>query len=934
HRHSDGWLPGKEGKVTVTDPRPQGDREQVYCELESVLRQEDSRLPCGVLNRLLAEVSQDLMVAQGVATEVKMAASNILVALARSHFSLVMAELQSQLKAVGKSREFVLITLSRLFSTYALQCIPFVWLTLAGLCSVVGQTKSGQTLRFACAVVKQWSEGIRVHLCSGKQCPWPATEKERIFEKLYQLFCSVERNWQGCKEEKDKKAVLEAVVAMMVVLLEKELHLEHIWEQLLWLTHQYQEVQDTSGVTKSLIVFLEALKGVQPSIPRDKFLAITSAVFYQFSDDTKQHSEADSTELTHCILLQAQICPEEIVLFLQSHLSDEREARRMAALGLLGALARSDEHKVTEKLPQVVEAVQRLCGDPRTQVREALLHFIKDLLSVDARSCSAWDVVGHIFSEFSHATRRMAAGDLSAQEAREEGALQELCVNILGSLDVSVRGMTKLLWPRLMQYVVPAQYTGMLIPVSHCIRALAEREDLAAHETEELDSHFLNSLFQGPLLTPQTLLVRLLVVAGSPFAGSELRAAALLLMQNLHSKIHGAVGAMWAAEIPLLLQCLQGTDESFTDSAEWEHRLLKFLKASLETMEDEAWTKHLCCELSCWLGRSDRSSGEKFFLYKALGTALGACKDVLHIQEELLQHLEEANAEGLSEVQETISLLSHAAESNFHPVLDTLTMFASRLCKGQNARISRRKKMELDSTRAHATHSALILAHGSLALRASKEQILTHLEMDMVGNILLLYSCSCQDLQNKLVLVQSIANVSSAFQAAGDSCCFNTSLKDTLLEILMDMLKEYYLGTPVSPVPLKVVLALEQLSCACGDGCPVTVWGRHRWEKQGRAGARLQPFSCLSPLQRIDAWKYFGSLVGVLAPLTCDPMPTSRQLAASCLSSLLRIRAKVTNRVIESGDIESLCEGLNSCSTASQLQTSSKIAWVSGPKKR
>ncbi|OXB69456.1 UNVERIFIED_CONTAM: hypothetical protein H355_001565 [Colinus virginianus] len=62
--------------------------------------------------------------------------------------------------------------------------------------------------------------------------------------------------------------------------------------------------------------------------------------------------------------------------------------------------------------------------------------------------------------------------------------------------------------------------------------------------------------------------------------------------------------------------------------------------------------------------------------------------------------------------------------------------------------------------------------------------------------------------------------------------------------------------------------------------------------------------------------------------MTCDPMPTSRQLAASCLSSLLRIRAKVTNRVIESGDIESLCEGLNSCSTASQLQTSSKIAWV------
>ena len=52
-------------------------------------------------------------------------------------------------------------------------------------------------------------------------------------------------------------------------------------------------------------------------------------------------------------------------------------------------------------------------------------------------------------------------------------------------------------------------------------------------------------------------------------------------------------------------------------------------------------------------------------------------------------------------------------------------------------------QMELDSRRAHATRSALILAHGSLALRASKEQLLAHLEGDIVGNILLLYSCSC-----------------------------------------------------------------------------------------------------------------------------------------------------------------------------------------------
>ena len=40
------------------------------------------------------------------------------------------------------------------------------------------------------------------------------------------------------------------MAAMMAVLLQEELCREHVWEQLLWLVHPYQEVQDTCRVTK------------------------------------------------------------------------------------------------------------------------------------------------------------------------------------------------------------------------------------------------------------------------------------------------------------------------------------------------------------------------------------------------------------------------------------------------------------------------------------------------------------------------------------------------------------------------------------------------------------------------------------------------------------------------------------------------------------
>ncbi|XP_066852254.1 maestro heat-like repeat-containing protein family member 2B isoform X4 [Anser cygnoides] len=1029
----------------------EGDRAQTYCELESVLWGDDSRLQCGVVNRLIAEVSRDLTADQGVTEDTKMAASDVLVALARSHFSFVIAELQAQLKAPGEiSKEFVLITVGKLFSTYALQCIPFMRMMLLGLRTVVGQLGSSRILRAACGVLEQWAKGVNIYICTWKGCPLPATEKEQIYENLSQVFCSVAGNWLDCQEEEDKQAVIRAMTPLMCILLHKEEHREQVWEQLLWLLHQYRTVQDTSRVTKSLIYFLEALEQVQTLIPKGKCLAISSVVYNELTDDTKEHSQDHKAELTQCILLQARICPEETILFLESQLSHEREAGRVAALGLLGALARCDEPAMTEKLPQVVEAVKCVCRDPSTRVRRAVLHFIRELLSANAQSCSAWDAVGYIFSEFSQSSSRRAAGLLSAQEAQEEGGLQGLCMDVLGSLDISVRGMAKLLWPRLLIYVLPAKYTGMLIPLSRCLRALAERNELtAAREHQELDPDVLNSLLQETTLTPHTLLARLLVVAGSPFAGSELQAAALLVMQSLHSRIHGAVGALWNTEIPLLLQYLKGENENIPDSAEWERHLLKFLRASLETIKDDAWIKRLSCELSQRLDSSPSGSGEKAFLYKALGTTLGACQELPHVQEKLLQHLKKAKPEEPSEAQGIISLVCQAADSHFRLALETFTTFAATLCNAQCFGASRRKKMTRASRRAQATCNAAMLTYSSMALRASKEQLLTHVEADIVGNILLLYisssqvpqetvcpsmkiqalpldfphvhmfllqpadlhpvqsvffSAGPQNLEKNLALVQSITEVGCAIQAVGNFGSFDPVLQHKLLLILQNLMRKTLWDFPASSLHLKVILALEQWSklkisfsrkeiCSLLSDCcqsilplpsadeqmeeignaevallqlqslhmatkalgrlmavllktkPTTVvfvdivhvlWLRlssdNPWERKRALQVYAQLLAdCRDGVtfQTRCAYVPFGSLAGLLGPLTYDPVTSSRQLAATCLSSLLHIQAKATNRVFETDDPASWCEGLsNQIAASQQLQTSVKIGKI------
>ncbi|XP_064366781.1 maestro heat-like repeat-containing protein family member 2A [Dromaius novaehollandiae] len=380
--------------------RPQGDRAEVYRELERVLQGDDSRVQSAVLARVIAAASRDMRVAQGVTEEVRMAASDVLVALARSHFDSVMYELQCHLRALGEiSEDLVFVTLGKLASSYALRCVPFVGMTLFALRTMLSQVGSSRTLRAVCSVLEQWSKAVNTYLGAWEQCSFPRMGQAQFCSSVSPLFHHVVGSWLGCEEEEAKQAVLGAMAAMMGLLVRKEEHRERVWEQLPWLLGQYQQVQDTFRVTKALSYFLEILGEMQIPIPQDEVQAFGTAV--------------------HC------------------------------------------------------------------QVARAVLRFTKELLGCSVQSCSAWDLVAHVFATFSQASGRLAQRKLSQAEAQEAADLQALCLDILRSLDVSVQGMTKLLWPRLLQYVVPAQYAGTLVPLCRCLRELAESRGRAGGKDGE-----------------------------------------------------------------------------------------------------------------------------------------------------------------------------------------------------------------------------------------------------------------------------------------------------------------------------------------------------------------------------------------------------------------------------------------------------------------
>ncbi|XP_068812449.1 maestro heat-like repeat-containing protein family member 2B [Struthio camelus] len=943
-------------------------RAEIYRELESVLWHDESHLQNSVVDRVIAVAFEDLQAAQGVTAAVRTDASGVLVALARSHLHDVMSVLQGHLKALeGMSEEFVLITLRNLAARYALQCVPFVETTLSALHGVLSEVGSSRLLRTVCGVVEQWCRGINTYFREWEKCAFPRLGAAQLCAPVYPLFRYVGRNWRRCEEEEVKQAVLRAMGAMMGVLLHAEQHRERAWEQLLWLLHQYREVREPFGVTTSLSYFLGAVADVQTLVPRAKLLAINAAVHQQLCDKIEPPSPEHRAELCRCAVLQAQICPAETIVFLYCKLRSGSKADRVAAVEVLQALVRSDAAEMREKLPLFVKLVQSVRGDPAAQVRKAVLHFIGELLRSSAPGCSAWDVVGHIFSEFSRASGRLAMGSLCAVEAREERAVQRLCGHVLGTLDMSARGVAKLLWPRLLRYVVPAQYTGMLVPLCRCLRALAERQESAGREEEEAAPEALESEELGGEQKVLACCARLGVSGAAHIPVVPWRPHA------------GGPGQCRAEQCPSLAP-LPAPQALLA-------RLL-FLRTSLEVVGSEAWTVGLSRELSQQLGSSPRLSWEKRFLYKALGTALAACGCLRHVQEQTLRYLQEANYLELWQAQGMISVVSRCAESHFQLALSSVKAFMGTL----------KHQKQSNTVRTRATRAALMVVYGRMALRAPREQLLAHIERDIVGNVLQLYREGRQDAQLRLSLVQSVTEISLAIGAVGACPRFELCRKRELLQTLLEVIQEEPQESPVHP---RAIVAIEQLSklkphlrreekhnllAQCCQGV-VRLRRPEQMAKEGETGAaaphtsgvhalslrvlgqlvaallRAEPAPvCFKDLVQVlrrwltsahacereralqvcvqllgtyeerrehrrgHACEQFGSLAGLLGPLTCDVSAVSRQRAATCLGRLLQIGAKTTDEAAWSNEIRRLCQRLNAVTSESLLTTSTNIA--------
>ncbi|XP_058420149.1 maestro heat-like repeat-containing protein family member 2B [Diceros bicornis minor] len=785
-------------------------KEDIYSHLTSLVQNTDI-LDDAIVQRLIYYASKDMR-DNNVVREVRMLAGEVLVSLAAHDFNSVMYEVQSNFRILELPNEFVVLAMAELATSYVSQSIPFMMMTLLTMQTMLRLAEE-ETMKGAfCIALEKFSKAIYKYVNHWRDFPYPRLDANRLSDKIFMLFRYIMEKWAPVTSPTKTLAIVKAHGPTVSLLLHREDLCEYALGQVPWLLNQYKDKEIDFHVTQSLKQILTATVLYDVDLPKALRRAIFTNLLHQVCRVPEPPVKENEIEASSCFLILAHSSPADLVEFFEEQMGSNNEAIRMGILTLLRSAINAEEPNLRDHITSIERTVKVVMGDLSIKVRNSTLLLIQTMCGkcyIEARE--GWPLIDYVFSQFAMSNRNLEklTKPNSHEDEKGEKSVRDTSLEVLKTLDPLVIGMPQVLWPRILTFVVPAEYTGTLEYLFNIIRILIMAEERKKNNAKE-STALVISTGAVKLPSPQQLLARLLVIAMLASLGKLCGAGAIGLLKTLPEIIHPKLGDLWKTRIPELLQPLEGKNTSIVL---WETMLLQLLKESLWKISDTAWTTQLSRDFSQQMGSYSNTSIEKRFLWKALGTTLASCQDTDFVSSQIKEFLIAPSQLG-DQRQGITSILGYCAEKHFDIVLKVLKTFQDRekffmnRCKG------------IFSGKKSLTKTDVMVIYGAVALHAPKSQLLSRLDQDIVSQVLFLYGQCSQvlgmsvmnkDMDLQMSFTRSITEIGIAVQDAEDPG-FKFSYKEVLLGYMLDFIRDEPLDSLASPVRWKALIAIRYLS--------------------------------------------------------------------------------------------------------------------------
>ncbi|XP_040403443.1 maestro heat-like repeat-containing protein family member 1 isoform X1 [Cygnus olor] len=783
--------------------------------METVVKNNIASLDKSTAKVVIFLASNEMTKSKEVIREWQQAASSVLVAVGQRFINKVMEEVLTKFQPGILPHYFIVQTFANLSVSNVFGMVPFLNSILGTMLPMLGMAKQDHMKSVFCYALQHFSESIQEYLANLDKAPDPTVRKDTFSNEIFSAYEVLFNSWLQHREAKLRLAVVEAMGPMSYLMPSEKLE-EQLPKLIPGILALYKKHAEAFYISKSLCQILEASVNIGSrslDVQLDALLGTLHPQICAPAEPSVPLTVKNHTEVLRCFTVLACSFPDRVLAFLLPKLESSNERTRVGTLLIMRQIINSAPSQMEIKKPFILSSMKLPLQDSNDKVKRAVVQVIsamahhgyleqpggEAMMEYLVRQCA-------LPSEAQPKKQTPDADDLTSD------SVQSISVNTLFLLSTTVDRMNNVLWPYLLEFVTPIQFTNALTPLCKSLMYLAMKKQEEG-ENASLIRYDLN----GNLPSPYALTTRLLVVSSQPYAGDCRGTAALRLLNVLQYSVHPALEQLWSKRVPSLVEHIEENTEKCLCQKEWEEKLLLFLQETLAAVSDNTWICHFVTEMCRQLNSYNGFPLEKNFLYKCIGTTLGACtsKDLVQKQlQELLEtarYHEEAEREGLAScfgicainhLEETLAKLEDFVRSDvFKKSVGLFSIFKDR-----------------SDNEVEKIKSTLILCYGFVAVHAPKELVLSRIEADILKNIFQYFNTKVlgikvetKDLTLKLCLIRSICMISQAIYNGGKCGDFVFSRKAELVAQMVEFIKAEPLDAMRTPVRQRAMVTCTYL---------------------------------------------------------------------------------------------------------------------------
>uniref|UniRef100_A0AAQ5Y5R6 Maestro heat-like repeat family member 1 n=1 Tax=Amphiprion ocellaris TaxID=80972 RepID=A0AAQ5Y5R6_AMPOC len=695
------------------------------------------------IKSIISLASDEMTRSKDVIPDWQQAASNILVAIGNKHINDIMEEILSKFQPGVLPHFFVVQTLANLSDSNVYGMVPFLNAILGTMLPMLNMAKQDNMKWVFSSALCHFSDSILEYLANLDKAPDPTVRKDTFSGEIYAAFDILFNNWLQSREPKLRLTVAEAVGSMCHLMANDKLE-EQIPKLIPAFLSLYKKNNEHYIISKSLCQVIDASVNMGSRVLETQLESLLFALHQQVSapiDYNNPPTVKNHNEVLRCFSLLANAFPDRLVMFVLQKLENSNERSRTGSLSVLRHLINSATSLMETKKLLILASIRQPMADHSNKVKKRVVQVISAMahhgyLELEGGELMVRFIVQHC-----------ALPD-TYQEVTNE-ALRTMCDNTLHLLTTTVGRLADVLWPKLLYYLTPSQYSNATTPLCKSLIVLGNKKKNNQETSFKIDftqegrwkiyRHFISAKCDNNLL--------LMVCVVFPFSSRGHGAPSLSLLQVLSVNIHPKTETVWDKEIPPLLSLLEGMEIC-------GHNIFMHLIIS--------------------------------FLYRCIGVTLQQSFNKEVVKKQLQEILLTARHNDAVEREGIAMGIGLCANSHLEGTLAKLDEFGKSDAFKKSPSIFNLLK-ERNDVEVEKVKSTLILCYGQVALNAPPEKILNRIDQDILRCISKHFNT--KDLTMKVSLVQSVGLIAKAISECVKKQGFIFSRKQELIAVMLDFIK-------------------------------------------------------------------------------------------------------------------------------------------------